>query len=58
MTVSKRARLILPFAVLALLAGLVVGEPGTSPPSSTIRANLARGLFDFGAVRLYPPWAF
>jgi type IV secretion system protein VirD4 len=56
MTVSKRARLILPFAVLAVTS-----------PASTASQELAAvfhyprefgaGLMDVGSVRLYPPWA-
>jgi type IV secretion system protein VirD4 len=56
MTVSKRARLILPFAVLAVLAGLVTASQELAAVFHYPR-EFGAGLLDVGRVRLYPPWA-
>jgi len=55
-TVSKRARLIAPFAVLAVLAGLVAASQELAAAFHYPR-EFGGGLLDLGRVRIYPPWA-
>jgi len=55
-TVSKRARLIAPFAILAVLAGLVAASQELAAAFHYPR-EFGGGLLDLGRVRIYPPWA-
>jgi type IV secretion system protein VirD4 len=57
MTFAKRARIIFPLAVLALLAGLAVATQDVASAFHYPR-EFGRGLADFGPVRIYSPWAF
>jgi type IV secretion system protein VirD4 len=56
MTISKRARLLVPFAAAALLAGLVTASQQLAASFHYPR-EFGGGLMDVGQVRLYPPWA-
>ena len=56
MTVSKRARLIAPFAILAVLAGLVAASQELAAAFHYPR-EFGGGLLDLGRMRIYPPWA-
>ena len=56
MTSIKRLRAILPFVLLALLAGLAVATQAVAAGFYYPR-EFGRGLFDLGRVRLYEPWA-
>ncbi len=56
MTTLKRARLILPFAFLALLAGLCTATQEIAG-SFHFPREFGPGLFDVGRMRLYRPWA-
>ena len=56
MTLSKRSRVILPLAVLALLAGLVAATQDVAAAFHYPR-EFGAGLVDVGPVRIYPPWA-
>jgi type IV secretion system protein VirD4 len=55
-TLSKRSRVVLPLAGLALLAGLVTA---TQQAASAFHYpwEFGGGLADVGLVRIYPPWA-
>jgi len=56
MTSIKRLRAILPFVLLALLAGLAVATQAVAAGFHYPR-EFGRGLFDLGRVRIYEPWA-
>ena len=56
MTLSKRSRLVLPLAGLALLAGLVTATQQVAG-AFHYPHEFGGGLADLGAVRIYPPWA-
>ena len=56
MTLSKRSRVVLPLAALALLAGLVVATQDVAAAFHYPR-DFGAGLVDVGRVRIYPPWA-
>ena len=56
MTISKRARLIAPFAVLAVVAGLVAAGQELAA-AFHYPHEFGGGLVDLGPVRIYPPWA-
>ncbi|MBN9318724.1 MAG: type IV secretory system conjugative DNA transfer family protein [Caulobacterales bacterium] len=56
MTASKRLRIVLPFAALALLLGLVVATQMVAAAFHYPRA-FGSGWADVAGVRLYPPWA-
>jgi type IV secretion system protein VirD4 len=56
MTLSKRSRLVLPLAGLALLAGLVTATQQVAG-AFHYPHEFGGGLADVGAVRIYPPWA-
>jgi type IV secretion system protein VirD4 len=55
-TLSKRSRVVLPLAALALLAGLVVATQDVAAAFHYPR-DFGAGLVDVGRVRIYPPWA-
>src|SRR5271155_429536 len=57
MTLSTRARLILPFMVLAILAGLATATQQVAA-AFHYPHEFGGGLIDVGRVRIYPPWAF
>src|SRR5580704_951475 len=57
MAFAKRLRLILPLAILALLAGLCVATQEVAAAFHYPR-EFGGGLIDVGRVRIYPPWAF
>ena len=56
MTLSKRSRVVLPLAGLALLAGLVAATQDVAAAFHYPR-DFGAGLVDVGRVRIYPPWA-
>ena len=56
MTLSKRSRVVLPLAGLALLAGLVAATQDVAAAFHYPR-DFGGGLVDVGRVRIYPPWA-
>jgi type IV secretion system protein VirD4 len=55
-TLSKRSRVVLPLAGLALLAGLVTATQQVAG-AFHYPHEFGGGLADVGAVRIYPPWA-
>jgi type IV secretion system protein VirD4 len=55
-TLSKRSRVVLPLAGLALLAGLVAATQDVAAAFHYPR-DFGGGLVDVGMVRIYPPWA-
>src|ERR1700679_3727476 len=57
MAFARRLRLVLPLAVLALLAGLCVATQQVAAAFHYPHA-FGAGLIDTGPVRIYPPWAF
>ena len=57
MTFAKRALIIFPLAVLALMAGLAVATQEVAGTFHYPR-EFGRGVADIGPVRIYPPWAF
>ncbi|HXQ45996.1 MAG TPA: type IV secretory system conjugative DNA transfer family protein, partial [Caulobacteraceae bacterium] len=57
MAFAKRLQLLLPLAVLALLAGLCVATQDVAGAFHYPR-EFGGGLIDAGRVRIYPPWAF
>jgi type IV secretion system protein VirD4 len=57
MAFAQRLRLMLPLAVLALLAGLFVATQDVAAAFHYPR-EFGGGLIDAGRVRVYPPWAF
>jgi type IV secretion system protein VirD4 len=56
MTSLKRLRAILPFVVLALVAGLAVATQTVAAGFHYPR-EFGRGLVDLGQVRIYRPWS-
>ena len=56
MTLSKRSRVVLPLAGLALLAGLLTATQQVAG-AFHYPHEFGAGLIDVGAVRIYPPWA-
>jgi len=56
MALSKRARIILPLAGVAIVAGLTVASQVAAVGFDFPR-EFGRGLIDVGTVRLYAPWA-
>lgn len=57
MSLSKRARLVLPLAALAAVAGLAVASQQVAAAFHYPR-EFGAGLFDVGRTRIYAPWSF
>jgi len=57
MVFAQRLRIMLPLAVLALLAGLCVASQEVAA-AFHYPHEFGGGLIDAGRVRIYPPWAF
>ena len=57
MTLSARARIILPLAALAVLLGLAVATQDVAAVFHYPR-EFGNGLADLGRLRIYAPWAF
>lgn len=56
-TFARRALVILPLAMLALMTGLAVATQDVAAALHFPR-EFGRGVTDIGPVRIYLPWAF